>query len=62
MTAGRKPKKVDVVDVIDPSLDQTKITGAMVQMRVDGVASKQSHEAAIFDPWPPSRGYPNGAG
>ena len=49
MTAGRKPKKVDVVDVIDPSPDQTKITGAMVQMRVDGVASKQSHEAAIFD-------------
>jgi hypothetical protein len=35
MTAGRKPKKVDVVDVIDPSLDQDKINNAMAQMRMD---------------------------
>jgi len=49
MTAGRKPKKADVVDVIDPSLDQTKISGAMVQMRADGIAERQAHEAGIFD-------------
>jgi cell division septum initiation protein DivIVA len=49
MTAGRKPKNVDVVDVIDPSLDQTKITGAMVQMRADGVADRLHISAETFD-------------
>jgi hypothetical protein len=49
MTAGRKPKKAEVVDVIDPSLDQPKITGAMVQMRADGVAERQERNAEIFE-------------
>lgn len=35
MTAGRKPNHADVIDVIDPSLDQPKIEGAMAQMRTD---------------------------
>lgn len=49
MTAGRKHKKNDVVDIIDPGLDQSKIANAMVQMRADGVAERQEHEAALFD-------------
>lgn len=35
MTAGRKPNHADVIDVIDPRLDQPKIEGAMAQMRTD---------------------------
>lgn len=50
MTAGRKPKKAEVIDVIDPSLDQTKIEGAMVQMRTDATELalvQAQHDSAV---------------
>lgn len=50
MTAGRKPIHSDVIDVIDPSLDQEKIEGAMAQMRSEDRAltlAQQQHESAV---------------
>ncbi|MEO8118032.1 MAG: hypothetical protein ABI606_01760 [Rhodoferax sp.] len=49
-TAGRKPKKAEIVDVIDPSLDQAKIEGAMVQMRTDATEMalvQAQHDSAV---------------
>lgn len=48
MSAGRKPKIADVVDVIDAALDQPKIANAMVQMRSDGVDERQARDTGIF--------------
>ena len=50
MTAGRKPLKADIIDVIDPSLDQPKIDNAMVQMRNDATELalvQHQHDSAI---------------
>ena len=47
--SGRKHKNAVVVNVVDTTLDQPKIANAMVQMRADGVAERQAHEAALFD-------------
>ena len=52
-TAGRKPSKADIVDVIDPKLDQPKINGAMALMRADATevvlvqAQHDSHVRAV---------------
>lgn len=52
-TAGRKAKKADIVDVIDPKLDQPKINGAMALMRADATdvvlvqAQHDSHVRAV---------------
>lgn len=46
---GRKPAKAIDVQIIDPSLDQTKISTALVQVRADSVAERQAHETGIFD-------------
>ena len=48
--SGRKvtTKAIDV-PIVDPTLDPAKIANAMAQMRADGVAERQAHEAGIFD-------------
>lgn len=52
-TAGRKASKADIVDVIDPKLDQLKINGAMALMRSDATevvlvqAQHDSHVRAV---------------
>ena len=52
-TAGRQAKKADIVDVIDPKLDQPKINGAMALMRSDATevvlvqAQHDSHVRAV---------------
>lgn len=46
---GRKPAKAIDVQIIDPSLDQSKISTALVQVRADSVAERQAHETGIFD-------------
>jgi hypothetical protein len=52
-TAGRQAKKADIVDVIDPKLDQPKINGAMALMRADATdvvlvqAQHDSHVRAV---------------
>lgn len=47
--AGRKPTPAIDVQIINPSLDQVQIGHAMVQMRADGQAERQAHDAGIFD-------------
>lgn len=51
MTAGRKPlSATDIIDVIDPHLDQPKIEGAMAQMRVDATELalvQAQHDSAV---------------
>jgi anthranilate/para-aminobenzoate synthase component I len=44
MSAGRKPKTATVVEVIDTTLDQPKIEGAMVAMRADGIVEQTARD------------------
>lgn len=45
---GPKPVKAIAVEVIDPKLDQNKIGTAMVAMRADGVAERQTRDTDMF--------------
>lgn len=47
MSAGRTPNTVTVIDVIDPTLDQTKIDNAMVQMRADSVTEQAARDQRL---------------
>ena len=46
---GRKPTKAIDVQIVDPSLDQEKISGAMELVRADAVAERQAHDGGIFE-------------
>jgi hypothetical protein len=47
MSAGRKPKTATVVEVIDTTLDQPKIEGAMVAMRADGIVEQTARDQRL---------------
>lgn len=50
MTAGRKPKAADVIDMTDDNLDSGMVDGAMEHMRAEGQAlalAQQQHEHAV---------------
>jgi hypothetical protein len=47
MRAGRKPKTATVVEVIDTTLDQPKIEGAMVAMRADGIVEQTARDQRL---------------
>lgn len=47
MSAGRTPNTATVIDVIDPTLDQTKIDNAMVQMRADSVTEQATRDQRL---------------
>ena len=50
MTAGRKPKAADVIDMTDGDLDSGMVDGAMEHMRAEGQAlalAQQRHEQAV---------------
>ena len=50
MTAGRKPHQADIVDVIDPRLDQAQIGSALAQLRSDGTEQALAlaqHDSAV---------------
>lgn len=46
---GPKPVKAAEVEVLNPKLNQDKITTAMVQMRADDIADRQSRDTDMFD-------------
>lgn len=45
---GRKPLQAAAVEVLDSKLDQSKISSAMVALRADGVAERQTRDTDMF--------------
>lgn len=46
---GPKSTKAIEAQIVDSSLDQSKIGNALVKMRADGIEERQAHEHALFD-------------